>query len=392
MQELAILKVTESALDNKNMIIYGGAFDPITVVHEQIMRGVEAATLNATGLKYILAVTQDDEKNYSETYDNRVTLVENTVTRLGSRDDAKCKWTVVQQNCRMQEFINTYICDHFNYNHITLVLGEDEWDDLQAGKWVGSEWILNNCEFIVFARPEDTCSSTKIRKAMRFNPLYAFETMSDPESMLSEDTAWKIAYNHMYGQYTKREYDRMTMDFVTEYKQRIPKKIAECISLFDKGSISKDELVEALAKVDYPHPYATASVIIHNVNDDTYAIIKRNGHPFKGFWAFPGGFCEEQDDEIAVTAARECSEECYLDAFADNPSRYHQFYTYKAEDPRGWVHDTFFYTEVPNGIAKRMKAGDDAGELVWVKKEDMPKLAFHHSKAFELFLARGFDK
>lgn len=111
-------------------------------------------------------------------------------------------------------------------------------------------------------------------------------------------------------------------------------------------------------------------------------LIKRAGEPFKGLWAFPGGFVD-QEESLDDAAARELLEETGLSrihleqigAFGD-PGR----------DPRGHTVSVVFAAVLDQRI--RPRAADDASEAAWHPARRPPKLAFDHQKILSFALKR----
>ena len=111
-------------------------------------------------------------------------------------------------------------------------------------------------------------------------------------------------------------------------------------------------------------------------------LIKRARAPFKGRWAFPGGFVDE-DESLEAAAARELREETglrgikleQLAAFGD-PGR----------DPRGHTVSVVFFGIVSNRRAAI--AADDAAEAAWHSASNPPKLAFDHRKILKAAMER----
>lgn len=82
----------------------------------------------------------------------------------------------------------------------------------------------------------------------------------------------------------------------------------------------------------YPRPAVTADcVVITNEQQPKVLLIQRGNEPFKGCWAFPGGFMD-MDETTEHCAVRELKEETGL-AVSD----LHQIGTYSKidRDPRG---------------------------------------------------------
>ena len=97
---------------------------------------------------------------------------------------------------------------------------------------------------------------------------------------------------------------------------------------------------------DHPRPALTVDIVLFHRSgvDIEVLLIKRAREPFKGRWAFPGGFVDK-DESLEAAAARELREETglhgikleQLAAFGD-PGR----------DPRGHTVSVVFYGTVSN--------------------------------------------
>jgi len=126
---------------------------------------------------------------------------------------------------------------------------------------------------------------------------------------------------------------------------------------------------------DYPRPSVTTdNVIFKNENGVTkLLLIKRKNEPFKGMWAFPGGFLD-MDEDSKTGAARELKEETNIDC--DNLV---QFYIADAvdRDPRGRI-ISIIYTGYHFGSANEATAMDDAVETGWHSILNLPQLAADH--------------
>lgn len=107
-------------------------------------------------------------------------------------------------------------------------------------------------------------------------------------------------------------------------------------------------------------------------------LIKRKHEPFKGKWAFPGGFIDmEETAEEAVS--RELKEETGLAGI-----RLKQFHTFSAidRDPRGRTVSIVFYGFDRNKD-QQVKGADDAAEAEWQYLNQLPELAFDHQKILQ---------
>ena len=104
-------------------------------------------------------------------------------------------------------------------------------------------------------------------------------------------------------------------------------------------------------------------------------LIQRGHEPFKGLWAFPGGFLE-MDEELAPAAARELKEETSLTGVKLN-----QLYTAGTigRDPRGRM-ITVVFMGIIDGPPPDVKGGDDAVDAKWFDIDDMPNVGFDHSE------------
>jgi 8-oxo-dGTP diphosphatase len=102
-------------------------------------------------------------------------------------------------------------------------------------------------------------------------------------------------------------------------------------------------------------------------------LIKRGRPPFKGKWAFPGGFISESEP-LEEAARRELLEETgiaaahleQLGAFGD-PGR----------DPRGHTVSVAFGCLIDGEV--KAEAADDAADVDWHPARRPPPLAFDHA-------------
>ncbi|MBE6075027.1 8-oxo-dGTP diphosphatase [Selenomonas ruminantium] len=114
----------------------------------------------------------------------------------------------------------------------------------------------------------------------------------------------------------------------------------------------------------YERPSVTADVIIFTMDDDNelnILLIKRGNHPYKDYWAIPGGFLETGRESIDEAAARELYEETGIKA--DDGIDLRQLITVGTpdRDPRTHVVSVVYTALVPKGLLQP-KAGDDAKE------------------------------
>ena len=125
----------------------------------------------------------------------------------------------------------------------------------------------------------------------------------------------------------------------------------------------------------YPHPAVTTDCVIFGFDGSELQVllIERGIEPFKGKWAFPGGFLN-MDETAGEGAMRELKEETGLEnAYIE------QFNTYSepGRDPRERVITIAHYALVR---IQEVKGGDDAAKARWFPIDEVPQLAFDHDK------------
>lgn len=133
----------------------------------------------------------------------------------------------------------------------------------------------------------------------------------------------------------------------------------------------------------YPRPAVTADIVLLDLEHANVLLIRRGHEPFKGCWAFPGGFFDMSDADIEHTAARELEEETGL---TDIKLRQVCVASRQGRDPRGRTISVVFLASVdPHAVSP--KAGDDAAETLWFPINNLPSLAFDHSEILKKVLA-----
>ena len=123
----------------------------------------------------------------------------------------------------------------------------------------------------------------------------------------------------------------------------------------------------------YPRPAVTADcVVITNEPLPKVLLIQRGAAPFKGAWAFPGGFMN-MDETTEECAIRELEEETGLKV-----ATVHQIGAYSKvdRDPRGRT-ITVAYLAIINA-PEEVKGQDDAANAAWFDLTNLPHLAFDH--------------
>ena len=123
----------------------------------------------------------------------------------------------------------------------------------------------------------------------------------------------------------------------------------------------------------YPRPAVTADcVVITREAEPKVLLIQRGNMPFKGGWAFPGGFMN-MDETTEQCAIRELEEETGL-----RMSKTQQIGAYSKvdRDPRGRTVTVTYLAIVDEPIA--VTGQDDAANAQWFPVDALPLLAFDH--------------
>ena len=118
------------------------------------------------------------------------------------------------------------------------------------------------------------------------------------------------------------------------------------------------------------------AVVFRNDVEGRYLLlIKRKNDPFKGMWAFPGGFVDANED-LPEACARELEEETGLEF---KPGKLKQIGAFgkPGRDPRGRTVTVAYVAELSN-TSQEIKAADDAAEAKWWPLSQLPEMAFDH--------------
>ena len=126
---------------------------------------------------------------------------------------------------------------------------------------------------------------------------------------------------------------------------------------------------------------AADSLVLSTAHGELHLLlIKRRNDPYKGQWALPGGFVEN-DEDLEAAAIRELKEETGMElhemgqlAAFGTPGR----------DPRGRCVSVVYYaiTKTMDHVA----GSDDAAEAKWVNVKEISTLAFDHKDILEYAL------
>ena len=151
------------------------------------------------------------------------------------------------------------------------------------------------------------------------------------------------------------------------YKYPRPAVTADCIVITKEAepkAASKQEQRDAcIDTAEREQARATPKVLL----------IQRGFDPYKGCWAFPGGFMN-MDETTEQCAIRELEEETGLKV-----TNIHQIGAYSKvdRDPRGRTITVAYLAIVDEPIA--VTGQDDAAKAEWFPLSALPELAFDHA-------------
>jgi 8-oxo-dGTP diphosphatase len=132
---------------------------------------------------------------------------------------------------------------------------------------------------------------------------------------------------------------------------------------------------DGLYAYQYPRASVTADAVLFAEKDGQMYVllIQRGNDPYKGYWAFPGGFLN-MDETVARCAERELEEETGIVLIG---MQLVGIYSDVERDPRGRV-ITAAYTAMTT--MPEATAADDAAAAKWWPLNELPPLAFDHDK------------
>ena len=125
----------------------------------------------------------------------------------------------------------------------------------------------------------------------------------------------------------------------------------------------------------YPRPAVTADcVVVTREAEPKVLLIQRAIEPYKGCWAFPGGFMN-MDETTEQCAIRELEEETGLKL-----DTMHQIGAYSKvdRDPRGRTITVAYLAIIDKPV--QVNGQDDAAKAEWFPINNLPHLAFDHQE------------
>ncbi len=127
-------------------------------------------------------------------------------------------------------------------------------------------------------------------------------------------------------------------------------------------------------------------VVITKEASPRVLLIQRGYDPYKGCWAFPGGFLN-MDETTEQCAIRELEEETGLQL--DNVQQIGA-YSKVDRDPRGRTITVAYLAVIDE--AKDVTGQDDAAKAEWFPLAELPPLAFDHADIMQDAIALFFKK
>lgn len=128
-----------------------------------------------------------------------------------------------------------------------------------------------------------------------------------------------------------------------------------------EDEMSEERFLEAYKKKEYPKPSLTADIAVFRRTETGLAVlmVRRGKHPYRGCWALPGGFVN-QDEDVVEAARRELEEETGVSGIS---VELFGIYGTPGRDPRGWTVSGGFCALIEASLDA--KAGDDAADARW---------------------------
>lgn len=149
----------------------------------------------------------------------------------------------------------------------------------------------------------------------------------------------------------------------------------EDIDIFAVRGPNENYDVEEHYCYKYPRPSVTADCIVFTKESTPKVLlIERGDEPFKGYWAFPGGFLN-MDETTEQCAIRELKEETGLEV-----DKVKEMGTYSKvdRDPRGRTITVAYMAMVEKPM--ELMGHDDAAKAQWFSIDNLPEMAFDHDE------------
>ena len=359
-------------MHNGKTYVFSGRFDPPTIAHQTIISYLDRiSTVDDT-----VVIAVETAKDENTLISHRIEMVKMIAPRA----------TVLAKSTPMYSFLR----DNKWFNNDTvLVLGMEEWNSIMVGgHWHMSQDLLDRCEFLVFSQHTCTQNEPTTAEAKRCvdSGRVTFAEMSVPavaslsirkEFMFNPIAApIGVPVNVLYYIKENKLYDQLG------HEAALLKEAKYASNQYDSS--------------EYPKPSVTATVLIHNESD--ILLVRRKSHPYKGFWAFPGGFANPHED-IEDVGLRELKEETGISKDMLEANGIHkvmQLGVFTPNDPRfnsktsnTWAYDVGLEISLHKNMSIELHPHDDATDAKWVRISEISDgklpLAFHHRVIFDRF-------
>lgn len=185
----------------------------------------------------------------------------------------------------------------------------------------------------------------------------------------------------------------------------------QAVEMIPTGAVKMLVTGDHLMVYRFPKADSTTTTAVFadiDAEDPLVLTMVRGANPFKGMESFPGGFLNVQLESLPECAAREVTEECFVNP---NSTGDHDKFTYRVpasemvlidvrsapdRDERGHVVDHGYAWFIPKDrqaeVMSKLNAGDDAqdGSARFVRVSELKgrALAFDHKQLFEAALLR----
>ncbi|MBL8506966.1 MAG: NUDIX hydrolase [Chitinimonas sp.] len=139
---------------------------------------------------------------------------------------------------------------------------------------------------------------------------------------------------------------------------------------------------------DYEVPLTSVDLVIFTVRAETLQVllVQRGEHPYRGWWALPGGFIDiHRDQDLEATALRKLQEKTgvlspYLEPL--------QGFGNKTRDPRGWSTTFGYFALIPSDKLELVH-GARTEAAQWFPLSAIPtSLAFDHAEILACGVSR----
>lgn len=202
----------------------------------------------------------------------------------------------------------------------------------------------------------------------------------------------RFTYNFTkHGVYSQFRSDRLKLYRLIIYKmEKVDYDLCkDCTGKLDKTT-GLPIVEDKQTKYKYPS-LASDAIVLRKKNDRIdILLIKRGREPFKGKYAFPGGFVDYNEDPIEG-CLRELKEETNL------IGQKIELFTVRSKpdrDPRSHVVSLMYYVEVDSN--SEPKAGDDAAhaqfyDLAEIVKQDKSEFSFDHYEVIQELVTSKFN-